>query len=180
MDNFIYALLALGIGVGGLLLSRNAGASTGVQNVTDPTEENFTPASGVRGIRNNNPFNLEYRNIGWRGELGPEDHPSGRFSKFDTPLNGIRAGMINIHTKIFRDRANTVRKLINVLSPKFENPTDAFVNFVAKRVGVAPDQPLDYRAHIRPLSKAIITFENGSNPYSDELITAALQATGKV
>jgi len=128
------------------------------------------------GLRNNNPFNLEHRNIGWIGEIGTD----GRFSIFDTAENGIRAGMINIHTKMERDGLRTIRKLIQRLSPAFENPTEKFIQFVSRELSVAPDQPINFRQHILPLSKAIIQFENGQQPFTDAELQAALQRTGRV
>lgn len=135
-------------------------------------------SSGTLGLRNNNPFNLEFRNIGWRGELGIDS--SGRFSVFDTAQNGIRAGMINIHTKMTRDGLNTVRKIISRLSPSFENPTEAFIQFVSRRLSVAADQPIQFGNTILPMSKAIIQFENGIQPFSNDELESALRETGRI
>lgn len=174
MAKIIAAVAAIGIALGALLLSRNASAA---EQSLDPDAPEFVPASsGARGIQNNNPFNLEFRpSINWRGQTGAD----GRFVMFDTPVNGIRAGMINIHTKMTRDGLNTIRKLLNRLSPSFENPTENFIAFVSQRTGLAPDQPFIWVAKIFPLSKAIIQFENGSQPYSDAQLQEAFQETGR-
>lgn len=130
-----------------------------------------------KGIGNKNPFNLEFRTaIEWRGQIGSD----GRFVIFDTALNGLRAGMINIHTKMTRDGLNTVRKIITRLSPAVENPTEAFIQFVSGKMGVAPDQPLQFGSHILAMSEAIIQFENGEQPYPNTLLLQALRETGKV
>lgn len=43
---------------------------------------------GTRGIRNNNPGNIEFNdNNSWQGQTGSD----GRFAKFETPEHGIRA-----------------------------------------------------------------------------------------
>lgn len=174
VDKIIAALVVLSAAIGALLLSRSARAA---DQSLDPAAPDFVPASAsATGLRNKNPFNLEFRDIGWRGEIGTD----GRFSIFNTNENGIRAGMINIHTKITRDGLQTVRKLITRLSPSFENPTEAFISFVSRQVGVAPDQTLDFRTHIISLSKAIIQFENGEQPFSNEELHTALEETGKV
>ncbi len=170
--------------LGALLFSRTARGSEGVtpvnhapiEEIIVTTKERTPRGSSPAGLRNNNPFNLEYHAIGWVGETGS----NGRFSVFNTAENGIRAGMINIHTKMFRDGAKTVRKLLTILSPAFENPLEAYITFVAGRLNVAPDQPLDYAMQIIRLSKAIIQFENGVQPYSDDELHAALVRTGKV
>ena len=184
MDKILAFFLLAGIGLGALLIPRIArGATVRSDDVstdelqeidlsTLPTPRGASPL----GLRNNNPFNLEFRNIGWRGEIGTD----GRFSIFDTAQNGIRAGMINIHTKMTRDGLNNVRKLITRLSPSFENPTESFINFVAGRLSVSPDQPIRFESTIIQLSKAIIQFENASQPFSDAELQDALRETGRV
>jgi hypothetical protein len=128
-------------------------------------------------LRNNNPFNIEFRaSIQWEGQIGTD----GRFVVFRDSLSGIRAGMINIHTKMTRDGLNTIRKIISRLSPAVENPTEAFIQFVAGRLSVAPDQPITWRPYIIPMSKAIIQFENGQQPFSNDELNDALVATGRV
>lgn len=48
-----------------------------------------------RGVRNNNPGNLDFDpRVPWQGQLGleiPRPGIVGRFARFDTPANGIRA-----------------------------------------------------------------------------------------
>lgn len=178
METILGLLALLAVGVGLTVLPRTArGANTSGPDTSVPLVPTpFTGgSSGARGLINHNPFNIRYRrDIDWRGQVGTD----GTFAVFDTDLNGIRAGMINMHTKFVRDGANTVRKLITILSPPSENPTEAYINFVASRVHASPDQPLDFAANVIPISKAIVLFENGTNPFSDNLYHAAYTATG--
>jgi len=178
MDKILLAVGALALGIGLLFLPRTTRASPTLDKNVEVIvgDEPVTQGSSPLGLRNNNPFNLEYRNIGWVGEVGSD----GRFSIFDTAENGIRAGMINIHTKMTRDGKNTVRSLISTLSPSFENPTEAFIQFVATQLNVSPDQPLEFGVYITALSKAIIQFENGQQPFTFEELESALQRTGRV
>jgi hypothetical protein len=174
MDKLLIAVSALLIALGTFVLAR---AKDGNIAAVDKATETITRGTSPSGLRNNNPFNIEFRSsINWRGQVGTD----GRFVIFDTALNGIRAGMINIHTKMTRDGLNTVRKIISRLSPAVENPTEAFIQFVAGRMSVAPDQPLTWRPHIIAMSKAIIQFENGEQPFSNDELNNALQATGRV
>lgn len=174
MDKILAALGIIGIALGGLFFSRSAKGETVNQSATAGVDN---PAgSSTVGTRNNNPFNIEFRpSIDWRGQLGTD----GRFAVFDTSLNGLRAGMINIHTKFVRDGANSVRRLIPILSPSFENPTEAFIQFVSRTIAVAPDAPLVFQRDIIKLSKAIVTFENGFQPYPDALYIEALRESGR-
>lgn len=169
----IFALLAAGfVALGAFFASRTASTTQPVK----PAAPDTPPSGGARGIRNKNPMNLEFRtSIQWVGQLGTD----GRFAVFDTALNGIRAGMINIHTKMTRDGLTSVRRIITRLSPAFENPTENFIVFVAREMGVSPDQPLVFTQHIVPMSKAIIRFETGEDPYPDSLLRQALSITGR-
>ena len=182
MDKILIFFAALALGIGALFLPRIARGTT----VSDQPKENDTAevvpestapqGSSPSGLRNNNPFNLKFFSIGWVGEIGTD----GDFSVFDTAENGIRAGMINIHTKMTRDGAKTVRRLLTILSPAFENPLESFINFVSAELRVSPEQPLTFAQHIIPLSKAIIQFENGKQPFTDEELNAALARTGRI
>lgn len=174
MDKIIASLIAAALIAGAFLLSRTATAAQSV----DPNAEDFVPPSGIKGLDNNNPFNLEFRpNIQWRGQLGTD----GRFVIFNSALNGLRAGMINVHTKFTRDGLNTVRGLISRLSPSSENPTEAFIGFVSKRLSVSPEQPLVFQQVIIPLSQAIVSFETGvpNGGFPDSLYREALKETGR-
>lgn len=176
----ILALLAgIAVSLGAIFAFRKSGATVVEGANIGPGIGGIGPVpigSSPSGLRNNNPFNLIFvASIPWRGQTGS----AGRFAVFDTSLNGIRAGMINIHTKMNRDNLKTVRKIITVLSPPIENPTEAFIQFVATRMGVSSDQPLIFSQHIIQLSKAIIQFENGQQPFTDMELQNALRESGK-
>ena len=185
MAKIITVLAALVASIGVLLAARAARAApisgTEASNIGPGVEGiGIVPlgSSGSRGLTNNNPFNIKFRaSIQWQGQIGTD----GEFVVFRTSLFGIRAGMINIHTKMTRDGLNTVRKIMNRLSPLVENPNiEAFIIFVSQRMSVAPDQPITWRPHIIAMSKAIIFFENGQQPFSNDELNDALVATGRV
>lgn len=157
------------IQVSGKRIEPPAGAPVGAQPVIQST-------SGIAGIDNNNPTNLRYvESIKWVGQIGSRKG----FAVFDTAQNGLRAGFVNLWTGFNKYSANTVRKVITRLSPPNENPTQAYVIFVADRVGVTIDQPLTYGRHAIPIVKAIVRFENGRDPYPDSLYQAAYNSAGK-
>lgn len=129
-----------------------------------------------RGIRNNNPTNLIYvDSIAWNGQIGSD----GKYAIFDTPVNGLRAAAIQIHTNITRHRADTVRKMITRWAPPHENPTESYISHVSKRLGVSPDQRLDYHSHVKPLLRAIVLHENGEDPYTSAQYDEAIRRAGK-
>lgn len=134
-----------------------------------------------KGIRNNNPLNIEYnaRNQ-WDGQTGTD----GRFATFSDAFYGIRAAakLLKNYGKLYQ--ANTVRSIISRWAPangkapdgtRYKNDVEAYVSSVEKRSGLFRDMHLsetDYPA----LIAAMIHHENGQQPYSMALITDATQA----
>jgi hypothetical protein len=130
-----------------------------------------------RGIRNNNPGNIEYSpNTKWQGlATTPSD---GRFCKFESAKYGIRALCIILRNYQKTYNLSTVRQIIDRWAPPVENNTDAYVMDVAKAVGVAPTTKINLGAAdtLLALAKGIIKHENGYNPYSDDEILEAMRA----
>ena len=124
-----------------------------------------------RGIRNNNPGNIRH-GANWLGL-----NPNGRnidsgFCVFTAPVYGIRAlakVLVN-YKRIYG--LNTGRQIVNRYAPPNENQTTAYIQSVAKQLGVYPDTVIDIeeRGVLTVFIKAVIRMENGIQPYSDELI----------
>jgi hypothetical protein len=124
-----------------------------------------------RGFRNNNPFNLRPGQP-WQGLSPTQTDPD--FCQFVAPQWGIRAGCKVLLT-YQTDDLNTVRQIINRYAPPSDdNPTNAYVDNVSKACGVDPDAPIDVRAMLPQLASGIIEQENGSNPYSADVINLAI------
>lgn len=154
-----------------------------------------------RGIRNNNPGNIEWGSP-WQGLRPTGERTDSRFAQFTSPAWGIRALARVLITYQDKRRAkdgsriDTVREIIERWAPSFENDTDAYVRQVSKAVcnGVTgctgPDDPTinvhDYRT-AKALVEAIIRHENGPGPlsnantwYSDAVIDEGLKLAGIV
>lgn len=133
------------------------------------------PGDGARGIRNNNPGNLEYSKTNpWMGQTGDD----GRFAKFETPEHGIRALGRNL-LSYQRQGIDTVSDIINRWAPPQDNNnTDAYIKAVCEQLGVTPDQQLDASNPdtLKALCAAIIHHENGSQPYSDQQLSTGVSA----
>lgn len=130
---------------------------------------------GARGIRNNNPGNLEFSKTNpWSGQTGDD----GRFAKFETPEHGIRALGRNL-LSYQRQGIDTVNDIINRWAPPDDNNnTSAYIEAVCAQLGVTPDQPLDASNPdtLKALCAAIIHHENGSQPYSDQQLSTGVSA----
>ena len=66
--------------------------------------------TNIRGLRNNNPGNLEKRTTPWQGKVPHSKNTDGRFEQFESIEMGLRALMINARTLINRGK-NTIEKL---------------------------------------------------------------------
>ncbi|EAA7887221.1 hypothetical protein MB90_003625 [Salmonella enterica subsp. enterica] len=129
----------------------------------------------ARGIRNNNPGNLEYSKTNpWVGQTGDD----GRFAKFETPEHGIRALGRNLMS-YQRQGIDTVSEIINRWAPPTDNnDTTSYIKAVCEQLGVKADEPLDSSNPdtLKALCAAIIHHENGNQPYSDQQLTSGVSA----
>lgn len=136
----------------------------------------------TRGVRNNNPGNIDFnpRNK-WQGQVGIElGVRTPRFARFDTPENGIRALARLLQNYRGKDGMpgvggpgiDTVRETINRWAPGHENDTEAYINAVARALGVEANTVIDVRQPevLRVLVVSIIKHENGGQPYAAAVI----------
>ena len=120
-----------------------------------------------RGIRNNNPGNIERTSVKWKGMAAVQSDP--RFVTFVSAPWGIRA-MARILLGDWREGQNTVASIIQEWAPPHENDTGAYVRAVAKACGVEPYQPANIPALLPRMIAAMIRHENGIQPYPPETI----------
>lgn len=137
-----------------------------------------------RGLRNNNPGNLVLTAIKWQGKIPNAKNTDKHFEQFTTLVYGIRAMLKDVINDIKKGK-NTVRKLINEYAPPHENDTKAYIDHVAKVLGVSPDTKLTRinGQFLLLLAKSIITKENQSSEHklvTDEDIKEAIQMLGNV
>lgn len=134
-----------------------------------------------KGIRLNNPGNIERTGIKWQGLAA--EQPDARFCCFTDPVYGIRA-MVRILMTYNGRGTDTIREIISTWAPKQEkaNPTESYIDFVASETLIGEDEPVDIdNPHdMIPILEAIVRFENGQQPYPYETFeTAYYLATGK-
>lgn len=121
----------------------------------------FLNAHKVRGLRNNNPGNLIKTNIAWQGKI--KNGKDANFEQFTDVYFGLRAMYKDLINDINKGK-NTVTKLINEYAPPHENDTKAYINSVAKNLGVTPEQKLTKinSAFLMLLGRSIIKVELGT------------------
>ena len=127
------------------------------------------PRNAPRGIRNNNPGNIE-KGIGFQGEV---DGADGRFAIFSSPEAGIRALARNLLTYQDKHGLDTVTAILNRWAPSSENDTASYARAVAGEMGVSATAQLNLRDPdtLQRLTAAIIRHENGMQPYGAEALT---------
>lgn len=128
----------------------------------------------ARGIRNNNPGNIE-KGIAWKGIDAAKTAQESRFIVFTAPEWGLRAmaRLLKNYQRLYG--LSTVRGIINRWAPPTENDTGAYVNAVARALSVDPDASISVETSLPALLKAIVRHENGSQPYPDSLIARGIE-----
>lgn len=132
--------------------------------------------SDARGIRNNNPGNIDYNKVNnWKGQLPFDKKIEPRFCRFESPEYGIRALIVLLRTYQRKRGLKTVLGLINRWAPSLENFTSIYVSKVSKEMGVVPTAiiNLDDKETAIKMAKAIVQVENGQQPYLDDVFESA-------
>lgn len=133
-----------------------------------------------RGIRNNNPLNIRKGN-NWKGEKKMQVDKA--FEEFESMQMGLRAGFIILRnyqrTSLApKMRANTIRKIINRWAPASENDTLRYIDLVAKRSGLNPDELIAYRDKPRMLAVVeAMCFVECGQAIDKEIISSAYDLT---
>ena len=92
-----------------------------------------------RGVRNNNPVNIEFSPANnWEGQRGSD----GRFVIFSNPAYGFRAGA-RVLRSYHRQGYRTLSQMINRFAPSHENDTSNYVRNVSKWSGIGENQTVD-------------------------------------
>jgi hypothetical protein len=126
-------------------------------------------------LRNNNPGNIRYNGIEWKGLATPPS--DGSFCIFTAPRYGIRALATILRTYKRKYSICSVSGIINRFAPSTENDTASYIRSVCLAIGCGADAPLDTEneAVLLPLVKAVIKHENGKQPYTDEQILEGIK-----
>jgi hypothetical protein len=125
----------------------------------------------------NNPMNVRRSDIPWQGKVAGGNGP---FEDFDTPQDGIRAGAKTVLAKFHEHGAHTIYEAIKQYAPPKENPTRAYAEFVAKQVGIGPDDPINPNdpSVLEKICEAMCWFESKARPALDIIKDAVASALG--
>lgn len=142
----------------------------------------FSGANEPRGIRNNNPGNLNY--VGQSGAT-LEDHATPRFARFNSAFEGfaalgkqIKAYYNGTSKAAGYQKLQSVEDIISRFAPASENNTQAYINKLSKMLGVGRGDSLNIQDPqvLATLMNGITQIENGKNPYAPEMVLKAAQS----
>ena len=115
------------------------------------------PSNAPRGIRNNNPGNIRFGKFAQQtGATGQDDKG---FAVFQSMGDGIKAAIKLLEGYVSRGY-DTVRSIISKWAPSSENNTSAYVDAVAKKLGISADAKLN-GDQLGGVANAIFQHENG-------------------
>lgn len=96
--------------------------------------------ANVRGLRNNNPLNLEYGSFAQKHGASASD---GRFAIFPTMAQGISAIADNLMAYQDMHGIDTVAGIVNRWAPSNENNTNAYIALVCTVTELGKDDHLN-------------------------------------
>ncbi|BBT89460.1 hypothetical protein WP8W19C02_10800 [Enterobacter cloacae] len=130
--------------------------------------------SAPRGIRNNNPGNLNY--VGQAGAT-MEGGDGGRFAVFESMQHGVAALYKQLQL-YFKRGINTLSSIVKTYAPASDNNNvDAYISALTKATGKGANEVLDSgdTATIARLMKGIVDHENGKGYISSSDIMGGIQ-----
>lgn len=130
--------------------------------------------SAPRGIRNNNPGNLNYA-----GQAGAtmEGGEGGRFAVFESMQHGVAALYKQLQL-YFKRGINTLSSIVKTYAPASDNNNvDAYISALTRATGKGANEVLDSgdTATIARLMKGIVDHENGKGYISSSDIMGGIQ-----
>lgn len=156
----------------------------------DSSKTRFDPRTS-RGFLNNNPGNMDRSEPPWQGEIRDPADPrltkfqreeltQRRFCVFVSPQLGIRAMARNLFAYTDRLGLCEIEDLIKRWAPPVENDTAAYIEAVAKRLGVRHDACVNLRDWkvLHVIVDAIIRHECGGMPYTGSELEEGLLLAG--
>lgn len=135
--------------------------------------------STPRGIKNNNPGNIE-RNARdkWQGLAAKQT--DRRFLQFTDAVYGIRAIARILITYQDKYKVTTLLGAIKKWAPAPENNPTGYAQAISQRCGIDTGGVIDFHAYayLRPIVEGIIRQENGQQPYTPAQLDQGLALAG--
>lgn len=129
---------------------------------------------GPLGLRQFNPGNIR-PGAGFLGETGA----GSGYAQFESPEYGLRALSRLLGTYGQKRGVNTLRGLVSRYAPKSDNPEsfENYIKYMSDKLDVDPDEEIDLAGRRAELIPAIVGFEQGQQPFSEDQISRAITAS---
>ncbi|KPA87285.1 hypothetical protein PF66_06195 [Pseudomonas asplenii] len=145
----------------------------GVTPTVSTGSSGTTGGSQTRGIRNNNPGNLNFV-----GQAGASlERPGGRFAKFQTMEEGLGALVKQLRRYAARG-IKSIRDIVNTYAPASDgNDTGAYMRALSKALGIGIDDQVDLsnNAQVAALVRGITAHENKGYQLTDDQVNAGVR-----
>lgn len=146
-----------------MLHRKNGSDDPSTIDVSPTTPTTYPNPNGAsRGLRNNNPLNIEYsKNTIWQGEIRPSSDP--RFAQFESLPYGYRAAFRTLNTYMTKYGLSTLTEIISRWDNAGRVP---YINFICEKTGWSPTKAFTPSDHI-DLVKLVYNMswlENGVKP----------------
>jgi hypothetical protein len=128
----------------------------------------------TRGVRNNNPGNINRDTTKWNGMAIQQT--DARFCVFVDPKYGIRALVKVLISYQEKHGLRTIDAMIGRWAPENENDTEAYKRAVGAQTNIARDVPIDIRdaPTAIKMANAIIAQENSGYAYPKATVALAV------
>lgn len=161
----LWLLGGLAAAAGLWVFSRTSKGQAVVDSVTQYVGDAL---SGPRGIRNNNPGNIERSSIQWQGSIPANQVQQvlgipydSTFEQFTDPSYGVRA----IGHVLLSKQSRGLTTVDSIIRDYSKTDQDAYIANVSQALNVDPQQDIDVGAVLPAFTVAIIQQENGQQPY---------------
>lgn len=134
----------------------------------------IAPKSAPRGIRNNNPGNLNFANQSGATKEGGE---GGRFAVFESMEHGVAALYKQLQI-YFKKGVNTLSSIVKTYAPASDgNNVDAYISALSAATGKGANDAIDAgdTSTIARLMQGIVDHENGKGYISSSDIMGGIQ-----
>lgn len=173
-------LIGLAVSVAVFLYSRTRNGAAVFAQATDAVASAaYTVGDAVgfsnRGLRDNNPGNVERTTDQWVGLLSQAEVEANggtwdaRFCQFDTIGHGVRAFGHVITTYANSYGIDTIRGIVSRYAPPNENDTEQYIAEVASDLGVEDRDSFDVITSLPDLAASMMRKETGFTADRDSI-----------
>lgn len=132
----------------------------------------------VRGIRNNNPFNIKRSRHPWIGKVTLKDGFDPLFEQFTTMELGCRAGLKLLINYVARG-FDTPTKIVQRFAPTSENNTSNYIDFITRNSRglrfIQPDERIGDIHTLCFLASRMVKYECSLSPIQQSIFKLTVE-----